>query len=103
MWTVHTQIKGVATVRNPVPQAETDRAALVALKVDNCVEKQEQQLRRKREQLDLEAELNPSTPKLADLPTLNTQRNDWSLTPNQPWCETAAKQLLSLFYPCVNV
>ncbi|KAL0148095.1 hypothetical protein M9458_056635, partial [Cirrhinus mrigala] len=52
-------------------KAEAERAALVArvasLKGSHALEEQEQQLRRKREQLDLEAELAASTAKLAVL------------------------------------
>lgn len=60
---------GSSTASSARVKAEADRAAHVAraacLKDMHALEEQEQQLRRKREQLDLEAELATSTAKLA--------------------------------------
>lgn len=61
----------ISTTSSTRIKAEADKAALVArvaaLKVRHALEEQEQQIRRKREQLDLEAELAASTAKLAVL------------------------------------
>ncbi|KAL1267091.1 hypothetical protein QQF64_002766 [Cirrhinus molitorella] len=61
----------ISTTSSARIKAEADRAALVAcvsaLKHRHALEEQEQQLRRKREQLDLEVELAASTAKLAVL------------------------------------
>ena len=58
-----------STASSAAIKAEAERAALVAraaaLREKHALEEQEQQLRRKREQLDLEAEIAASTAKLA--------------------------------------
>lgn len=60
-----------STASSAAIKAEAEKAALVALaaalKEKHALEEQEQQLKRKREQLDLEAEIAASTAKLAVL------------------------------------